>query len=126
MKYRVQRVDGLIVVRSHIWTVTGETSAFLAIDTGSLFTVVRPGALAATGLDVATLTEAIRVTTASRNETAPVVTADLAALGLRREQMKVVVHDLPRAIQFQGLLGLDFFEGHRLTLDLTAGTVELD
>ncbi len=49
----------------------------------------------------------------------------LSTLGVRREPFVVTAFDPPPAVVTDGLLGLDFFRGHVLTLDFARGRVSL-
>lgn len=40
--------------------------------------------------------------------------------------MRVLAIELPRRAPFDGILGLDFFRGHRLVLDFRDGVLEFD
>jgi hypothetical protein len=48
------------------------------------------------------------------------------ALGLRRRSLTVFAHTLPAASGIDGLLGLDFFQGTKLSIDFVAGTIEVE
>ena len=68
----------------------------------------------------------VRVTTASSVELATKVTLTrLFALGQNRIGFPVVAHTLPDNAMVDGLLGLDFFQGHILTLDFQVGSITL-
>ena len=49
----------------------------------------------------------------------------LSALGKHRFGFRVTAHDLPASVPIDGVLGLDFLDGHVLTIDFRAGTVDL-
>src|SRR5438874_1974268 len=46
-------------------------------------------------------------------------------LGRTRSRMGVLAHSLPPSARIDGLLGLDFLRSRRLTIDFSAGTLEL-
>jgi hypothetical protein len=66
------------------------------------------------------------ITTASRAERWSTFDVRLAALGVAPLDIRVVGHTLPSGIPVDGLLGLDFLAGKRLTIDFRAQTIELD
>lgn len=52
--------------------------------------------------------------------------AGIEALGQKRESFPVLCHTLPPSSSVEGVLGLDFFRDHRLTIDFPAGIVTLE
>ena len=46
-------------------------------------------------------------------------------LGQNRTGFPVIAHTLPDTTMVDGLLGLDFFQGHILTLDFQVGSITL-
>jgi len=48
-----------------------------------------------------------------------------SALGKHRFGFRVTAHDLPATVPIDGILGLDFLDGHVLAIDFRAGTVDL-
>jgi hypothetical protein len=70
--------------------------------------------------------EWVKVTTATRNERAPVIAVDLIeSLGIAKRQFGALCHPLPPGATVDGLLGLDFLRGTILTIDFRAGTLTL-
>lgn len=49
----------------------------------------------------------------------------LSALGQEKVDFAVVMHALPENAPIDGLLGMDFIQGHVLTIDTNAHTIEL-
>jgi predicted aspartyl protease len=67
------------------------------------------------------------ITTASGLELAPMITLErLEALGQQRDGFPVLCHILPISAGIEGVLGLDFLRGHRLTRDFHIGLVTLE
>lgn len=90
----------------------------LALDTGATMTMVNTLRLASLGYDPAAAAERVSVTMASGIEYAPRLTISrLEALRLHRLSFPVIAHPLPPSASVDGLLGLDFFRGTRLTID---------
>ena len=68
-----------------------------------------------------------QVATASRVEWVPrIVLAMIEALEQSRGDPPVLCHTIPTETAVDGLLGLDFFRGHRLVLDFGAGIITLE
>lgn len=113
-------------VRARLVGPAGEISVVLALDTGATWTTVTPDTLEAAGYDPRGLTEMVEVVTASGHERVRrVELAQISALGVRRAALPALCHGLPAGVRVAGLLGLDFFRGHRLEIDFTQGTVDL-
>jgi predicted aspartyl protease len=99
----------------------------LAVDTGATSTLVNVAMLVAIGCEPALAADRVQVTTGSGVEFAPRVELQrLAALGQERFEFPVLGHTLPPSAGVDGLLGLDFFRGLRLTIDFRAGQLDLD
>jgi hypothetical protein len=99
----------------------------LFIDTGADMSVIRPGSMAAAGYDPSRASRQVAVTTAGGSGVTAEVyhVARLTSLGLGRDDFPIISYDLPPDIDIDGLLGLDFFAGHVLTLDFVNYTVSL-
>jgi hypothetical protein len=83
--------------------------------------------LVAIGYDPALTTARVQVTTASGVEFAPRVEWQrLTTLGQERHGLQVLAHTLPPSTGIDGLPGLDFFRGLRLTVDFRAGYLRID
>jgi predicted aspartyl protease len=116
----------LIIVRAEIWGLSGSALLRLALDTGATGTVVNVAMLVAVGYDPALAPDRVQVTTGSGMEFAPRLTLDkLVALGQERIDFPVLCHTLPPSAGVDGLLGLDFLRGQRLTIDFRNGRMTL-
>jgi predicted aspartyl protease len=106
---------------------TGVTTLRLGLDTGATTTVLNPGALTFVGYDLADALATAPVTTGSQLVFIPrMVVSRLAALGIERHNFVVLAHTLPPTTLVDGVLGLHFLRGHRLTIDFRAGELGLD
>lgn len=125
MKFRYSAVHHLVVVWAEVRGPGGIRTGYLAVDTGTIYTMVRPAFLAAVGADesadIVTLATVGGVTSASR-----VRLPFLRSLGVERSDLAVVARDLPRGLRIDGLLGLDFLRGSRLTIDFRRGEIDLE
>jgi predicted aspartyl protease len=118
--------QGLIIVQVRIWGPVGNTDVRLALDTGASTTIIRTGTLISVGYDPAAVPNRVQMTTGSGIEFVPRLTLDrLDALGHRRTAFPVVAHILPPTASIDGLLGLDFLRGQRLTIDFRKGQINL-
>jgi len=89
-------------------------------------TTVRTATLVRLGYDPAASEQRVSMTTASGVEYVPRVIADrIDVLGEQRRTFPVVVHTLPPSATVDGLLGLDFFRGVRVTIDFVEGRITL-
>jgi hypothetical protein len=118
---------GLIVIPVRLWGPEGDTIAHLALDTGATGSLVNWDVAVLLGYDPATIRERVRVTTGSSVEFAPqIVIQKVEALGREQTNFPIVCHTLPPSATVDGVLGLDFFRGTRLTLDFRKGLVSVE
>lgn len=105
----------------------GYTVAMFALDTGANRSLVSRDMAVELGYDLAVVTSFSNFITGSGIETAPRVNIErLEALGQERRNFPVACHNLPDGTPFDGLLGLDFLRGQKLTIDFRAGLVTLE
>ena len=124
---RFNPVRGLVVVNAVIIGPDTETDVELALDTGATTTLINRQSLELVGIDLDHPPETALITTASGRQRIPLVdVSHLRALGQLREDFRVIAHDLPLTATVDGLLGLDFLRGCRLTLNFIRGTIRLD
>ena len=117
-----------VVVTARIYGPTSDTVVRLALDTGSIGTVVHPDILTAIGYDLSQPSGQIRSVTASGIVTASrLVMSRIVALDRQREGFTVTCHALPAAANVEGLFGLDFYrQQRRLIVDFHAGEVTVE
>jgi predicted aspartyl protease len=117
---------GLVVVQAEVFGPAGSIVLRLALDTGATATMLNVALLTAIGYDPSLTPERIQVTTGSGVEFAPCLSVDrIDALGQQRDWFRVLAHTLPPSASVDGLLGLDFLRGHRLTVDFRIGAIAL-
>ena len=122
-------IDGdLVVVTAHVYGPTSDTIIRLALDTGSVGTVVHPDILTAIGYDLTLAAGQVQIVTASGLVTASrLVLSRIMALDQERQDFTVTCHALPAATNVEGLLGLDFYrQQKRLIVDFSIGEVILE
>ena len=117
---------GLVVVMARLFGPMGQRAIRLAVDTGATMTTVRTATLVRLGYDPAGSGQRVSMTTASGVEYVPRVPVDrMDVLGQKRLIFPVVAHTLPPSTTVDGLLGLDFFRGIRVTIDFVEGRITL-
>jgi hypothetical protein len=118
---------GLIVVPTRIWGPAGETVARLALDTGVTWSLLSWDVAVLLGYDPSIVQERLQIVTASGVEFVPTIGLQkLEALDRTCEGFPILCHTLPMGATVDGLLGLNFFQGHRLVADFREATVTLD
>ena len=118
--------EALVVVNAELEGPSGTATLRLALDTGATSSLLNLQLLTAVGYDPATTPERVQITTGSGVAFAPRVrVARLRALGQEFRDFPVVGHTLPPNTGVDGLMGLDFLRGLRLTVDFRRGEIEL-
>jgi predicted aspartyl protease len=126
MTFRFDAEQGLIIVAAELHGASGSALLRLALDTGASGTLLNTSLLVAAGYDPTASEDRIEVTTGSGVEyVARVIIRKLRALGHERLDFPVLAHTLPPTARVDGLLGLDFFRGLRLTADFRSGIIDL-
>ena len=124
MTFAFNSERGLIVVPVELLGPSGSMVLRLALDTGATATMINVSLLATAGYDPALAPERVTVTTGSGVEYVPRLTVvRLNALGETRADFPVLAHTLPPSATIDGLLSLDFFRGHLLTIDFREGRI---
>lgn len=83
--------------------------------------------LVSIGYDPSLVPDRIQVTTGSSVEYVPrLVLSKITALGQERVNFPVLCHTLPPSAGIDGLLGLDFLRGQKLTIDFIQGQIKLE
>jgi hypothetical protein len=123
--FNLQR--GLIIVHAELEGPSGSAILRLALDTGATCTAINVGMLVSIGYDPSLAPDRIQVTTGSDVEYVPRITlSKIIALGQERINFSVLCHTLPPSAGIDGLLGLDFLRGQKLTIDFIQGQIKLE
>ena len=126
MKITFDPIEGLIVIPTRLHGLDTDTIVRLALDTGATGSMINWDVAVLLGYDPASEKERIQVITGSGVEFAPrIVVSKVEALGRSLENFPVLCHTLPPSATVDGLLGLDFFRGLRLVVDLREGIIVL-
>ena len=124
MSHRFDPREGLIVVPARLFGPAGDAVVRLALDTGATDTLINAEVLMLLGYDPATAPDRLQVTTGSSIEFCARLAVDrLEALGRTLTGFPVPCHTLPPSARLDGLLGLDFFRGCYLGIDLRNGEI---
>lgn len=119
--------DELIIVPVRLLGRNKELILRFAIDTAATSSMIGWEQALRLGYVRSALADQIRLTTASGTELVQRITLNkIEAFGQQLYDFPVLCHTLPPEVSFDGLLGLDFFRGRRLTIDLRVGIVTLD
>jgi predicted aspartyl protease len=126
MKIKFDPTQGLIVIPTRLYGFHTDALVRLALDTGATTSMINWDIAVLLGYDPASSKERIQVTTGSGVEFAPRITINkIEALGKSLESFPILCHTLPPSTTVDGLLGLDFFRGVRLVIDLKTGIITL-
>ena len=120
-------VGQVIAVTVHLYGPEGFGSAKFSLDTGATRSLVSQTLALRLGYDLAAATRFSSFITGSGIETAPIIDfVRVEALERERRAFPMLCHTLPAGAPVDGVLGLDFFRGQKLTLDFRAGLVTLE
>lgn len=126
MKTSFNPHKGLVLIPAVLEGPKQFVNLHLAVDTGASHTFINVPLLISAGYHPAQFMSQGQVNTAGGIVSAPRLTVSaLSVLGKRRQAFPVVAHTLSASTPIDGLLGLDFFRGQRLTIDFRAGEIEL-
>jgi len=97
------------------------------VDTGSPETLICERAIRALGCTPANSIEDVPIQTVGGSAVAyRYIIERISALGVTRSNFKVISHRMPSGSGAYGLLGLDFFENTRLTIDFKLAEIIVD
>ena len=118
---------GFIAVEVHLSGPSGYLVADFSLDTGATRSLVSQSLALRLGYDLVEATNFSRFITGSDLATAPIINfTRVEALEQERRNFPVVCHNLPSGSPVDGVLGLDFLRGQKLTIDFRAGLVTLE
>ena len=116
-----------IILPARVFGPTRELLLRLLLDTGATHSMLNREIASTLGYNLARAGNLIRTITASGVVFAPqVVLQSIEVLHQELRSFPVLFYTLPGDAGADGVLGLDFFRGRRLTLDFRVGLVMLD
>ncbi|MBN2542816.1 retropepsin-like domain-containing protein [bacterium] len=126
MKVNFDPKQGLIPIQTRLFGSHTDTIVRLALDTGATGTMINWDVAVLLSYDPASVKERVQVTTGSGVEFAPrILIRKVEALGLTSVNFPVLCHTLPPSATVDVVLGLDFFRGKLLIIDLNEGFVNV-
>ena len=127
MTEHFDRHRGLISVETRLVGPSGHVSANLALDSGAVYTMVRPQLLQLIGYHPDSYSRRVRIISATGQTLAPqFMLARMIALGQKRQRFALLGHALPAAAGYDGVLGLGFVRGLDLTISFRRGEISLE
>ncbi len=127
MSFSFDPKTGLIVVPTKITGPGGDVIVRLALDTGATGSMINWDVAVLLGYDPAAVEKRVQVTTGSGVEFVPLISVQtVEALGRKCHNFPILCHTLPPSATVDGLLGLDFFRGTSLTVDLRTGVIRVE
>ena len=118
--------EGLVYVPVVVAGPRGRAALRFVLDTGTARTMLAERAAVLLGFTPETAVRKTRVASVLGAETGYLAgTRRVHALGWDRDDFEVACHRFAPGAQVDGLLGLDFLAGLRLTIDFAAGLVDL-
>ena len=123
-KHYFDNKKGLIIVRVRIKGPLKVYEGFFALDTGATTSLINSKILELIGYKDKDITDTIPFTTGSGKEKAKIIKVkSIIALGITKVHFNVISHQLPVTTYVDGLIGLDFFIGKKLTIDFIKGEI---
>jgi Aspartyl protease len=114
-------IPGIVGGAGASWRLT------LAVDTGATQTILNTSALVAAGYDPSGWGPPVPIVGVTGAAHAHgVVVRYLSAMNWRRADFSVLAYQLPPTLRVDGLLGLDFFRDHLLTIDFLHGEIDMN
>ena len=116
-----------IIVRGDIELDDQKKRLLFIVDTGTQETLISEKAIRAMGYTLVDSIEDVPIRTINGSGTAyRYIIESITALGITRRNMKIMSHPMPIDAGVDGLLGLDFFENTRLTIDFKLAEIIVD
>jgi predicted aspartyl protease len=113
----------VILVTVKVLGPAGTQAARLILDTGAAFTILRPSFLSDLGYDLASPRSVIRIASAIGQADAPLhIVHRMSWLTAERPNLGVLVLPL-QGVRADGVLGINFLRGTRLTIDFRSGQI---
>ncbi len=119
--------EKLLIVPTRVFESRSQSILRFGLDTGASRSMLNWHRAMKLGYRPANAREHREMTTASGVEIAPLIIVErLEAIGQQRDYFPLLCHSLPLSAGVDGVLGLDFFRGHKLTIDFRIGLATLE
>lgn len=119
--------QGLVIVQTELVGPSGNAILRLALDTGATSSIINVAMLVSVGYDPALDPDRHQITTGSGVEYVPrIIIKEIKGLGQSKLNFPLLAHTLPPSSGIDGLLGIDFFRGYKLTVNFRDGFIHLD
>ncbi len=127
MTFRFNPRAHLIVVPARLYRGGRVEVLRLALDTGATRTLISSSVAISLGYEPSRARDRARILTGSGALSVPMLEIEkIEALGKEATDARILCHTLPSQTAIDGVLGLDFLRGGRLTIDFRAGLLSLD
>ncbi len=127
MSDRFEPRAGLPIVAAEPQGLTRVIAVRLLVDTGASHSVLRPALLTDLGYDLSAPPRRIRIASLHQTDSVPIViTESISALGQIRRRIPLPAHSVPTTAGIDGVLGLSFMRGRKLTIDFVSGIITLE
>jgi predicted aspartyl protease len=118
--------EGLIVVPATVFGPNGSLAIRLALDTGATTTVISDHRLSLIGIEGNDSAPVDILTGSGADKALRAKVTRIVCLGMEKIVFPVLAYSLPKAVLVDGVLGLDYFEDCRLTIDFRENTIEIE
>ena len=116
-----------IIVRVDVELDYQKKRLLFLVDTGTQETLISEKAIRAMGYTPVDSIEDVPIRTINGSGTAyRYIIESITAIGITRQNIKVMSHPMPIDAGVDGLLGLDFFENTRLTIDFKTAEITVE
>lgn len=127
MAWEFNPASGLIIIEVILEKGDRNDRLQLALDTGASHSCISDRSLELIGYEPEKSPSKTTVTTGSGEVYVPVISVEkLKALGKEVTDLSVTAMKLPASATIDGVLGLDFLRGHKLTIDFPKGEIHLE
>ena len=127
MKYSFDLNEGIIIVPCRIHGPSGKKIVIrLALDTGATTTTVNWEALMWAGYDPASTKDRVKMITGTGEEYVPQLKlVKFEALGISKSNMQVLCHTMPASSTVDGVIGLNFMQDLKLSINFKDRVLEI-
>ncbi|MFA4888974.1 MAG: retropepsin-like aspartic protease [Candidatus Omnitrophota bacterium] len=123
-KYNLDIRYGIILSKAKLTHNKLATVCKLAVDTGASFTMISIETALSIAIDPSRAQRHIEITTANGVIFAPLIKiASFECLGVEIKELEVICHNLPPESCVEGLLGINFLQAAKITIDFSKNII---